>query len=314
MSVETKFPLGFHEFFRYTVPGYIYLLVFFPPIFLTSSETVTIELLLSLNSFVSSALLLVAGPILGYLIFHIYYPIYRYFFYNYEETRPFQVIRNYASTKLNDEHLSETLVRALEDLAFYSESDPNLRPFDPDFKPLKDRMEFLFSSVHSLGATITAIWLGILSWAIWGLLDSTVSDYHITFNISWVNTFFTFAFFAVLWFATSIILLSSWSYRKNLAIMEEYLIVSTGKARIDKAIKAYAEEEAELPRQAWKGVRKVADRIILGLTVLSIGILIKIGFWNLLLPVLFAWIGVLIIVDATVQLYIILRQTKKAEK
>ena len=242
MSVETKLSLGLHEFFRYAIPGYVYLLVFFLPILLTDFVPFPIKPNTSSQLFYST-LLVIAGPVLGYFIFYFYYPVCKRFSYNFEKTPPFQVIKEYAARKLKEMGLSthldelkrdqkEMLVRALEDLAVHSvhESKPS---------PLRERLDFLFSSFHSLGATITAIWLGTLSWMIGGLSNRIITEQSLEIP---PKTFWPLYFYAVLWICISLVLLVSWSHRKNLAIMEEYFLASIGKANINEFINAYAED------------------------------------------------------------------------
>lgn len=181
ISVEPKSSLGLHEFLRYAIPRYIYLLVFLLPIFLTGFPF-PIELTGSLmQSLLTTAALVITGPTIGYLVFHIYHPVFKRFPYKFKNIPPFRVIETYLSTKLKkkDENLwlnlsdyqKEMLVRAEEDVAVHSESNPNVRPFDPNLRVLRERMEFLFSGFHSLGATVTAIWLDIISWIIASAMD-----------------------------------------------------------------------------------------------------------------------------------------------
>jgi hypothetical protein len=237
--LEANIQLGLHEFLRYSIPGYIYLLVFFLP-----NRT-----LIESNSLFSSALLVLAGPILGDILFHIYYPIFMHFSYDTAETRPFSYIRTEVTRKVNDRSSKEIeiLTRAIEDFAFH---DPYLRRFEKE----RERIQFLFSSFHSIGATIVAICSGIISLVIWeaiskmqlggGLLvvlPIPIGCRILQFAISpicWSVANFSsfFAIWLIFWIFLSFHLFEGWAYRKDLAIMEEFLLVTQNKWKLDSII------------------------------------------------------------------------------
>lgn len=246
MSIEARFPLGLHEFLRYAIPGYIYLFVLLPPIYVTDYRSHSILLLLSLPPMLSSTLLIVAGPIFGFLIFHIYYAFFKHLFYRPDKIKAFMIIREHAKGKLGAKEKllkSEFFVRALEDLAVHSKSDSDT------LEPLKERMIFLFSSFHSLGATLAAILAGMCSWAIWEFLDLHISGQ--IFQIPSVEAIIdaakepsvkVFTIFAALWIIISLFLLDAWRHRKNLAIELENLLAAVSKHHTDEAIEAIVEE------------------------------------------------------------------------
>jgi len=251
MSIEPK-SLGLHEFLRYALPGYIYLFVFLLPIFLTDFPF-PIKLSGSLvQSLLTTAVLVIAGPTIGYLVFYMYYPVFKHFSYNFKNIPPFQMMETYVSAKLNraraelwpslSRYQKEMLVRAMEDVAVHSGSSLNesAHARDPNLRVLRERVEFLFSSFHSLGATVTAIWLGIISWIVAGAVNSLVSC-ELIFRIP-KNVLITYTFLAFLWVGVSVMLLFSFRHRKNLGITEEYLFALIHRGRIDDLIDDFAEE------------------------------------------------------------------------
>ena len=243
MSFEAKFPLGLHEFLRFAIPGYVYLFVLLPPIFATGYNSLAILLLLSLPEMLLSALLIVAGPVLGFLIFHIYYALFKHCSYTVDKIEAFVLIREYAKDKLEAKDKwrieSEFFVRALEDFAVHAKSHSGT------LEPLKERMIFLFSSFHSLGASLVAVAAGMLSWGIWGILNRLISGQ--TFELPSPDAIVTavsgpsgwvFIIFAILWTITSYFLFRSWRHRKNLAIELEFLLAAMSKYHVNKVVKA----------------------------------------------------------------------------
>lgn len=250
MSVEAKVPLGFHEFFRYAIPGYIYLLVFFLPI-LTTPLKATLEPSLSLDPLLSSALLVVSGPVIGFVIFQVYYLIFTRYFYGIKKTPPFPTIERLLRKELSKQGLAistgsemEIWVRALEDLL--TTSDP-LKKTSNDLvarlAPSKERIRFLFSSFHSLGATAAAILLGMVSWGVLGIANYVLQGYP---SVIWPKEIVVFLFFLIIWLVLSVVLLWQWRYRKNLAIREEALLASMDRqllsTLIGEAVETYKAE------------------------------------------------------------------------
>jgi hypothetical protein len=153
----------------------------------------------------------------------------------------------------------ESLTRAIEDLAYY---DPSLKRFEKE----RERIQFLFSSFHSIGATIVAIYSGIISLVIWealwkmplgggllAVLPIAIGCRILQLAISlicWSVAPFAsfFAFWLIFWIFLSLCLFKGWVYRKDLAIMEEFLLVTQNKGMldsiIDDAILAFKDQKA----------------------------------------------------------------------
>lgn len=240
MALEARFPLGLHEFFRYAIPGYIYLLVFLPPIFITGSSVISFQLFLHDQVF-SSALLVLAGPLLGYVIYYVYYPIFWLLSYDYRTVPPFSMINVRISNELQEKRKKgivfhrlnkEALVRAVEDILSQDIS-----------KSGEERVKFLFSSFHSLGASIVGICLGMVSWLILKLLD--VFSGYTWDPVGFWGALYLFLVFSVTWVVVLILFLLSWKQRKDLAIMEENILIIKKKKDLldlaDPATRAYLE-------------------------------------------------------------------------
>lgn len=257
--MEANIQLGLHEFLRYSIPGYIYLLVFFLPI--VQANPALIE---SISLF-SSALLVLAGPILGYIFFHIYYPIFKYFSYDTAKTRPFSYIKKEVTKEVKNVSSEEIeiLTRAIEDFAFH---DPYLKRYEKE----RERIQFLFSSFHSIGTTIVAICSGIISLVVWvaigkmqlggGLLvvlpipiGCKVLQFALSLVFWLVATFSSFfTIWLIFWISLSFYLFEGLVYRKNLAIMEEFLLVTQTKWKlksiINDAISTFNDQEFDPQR------------------------------------------------------------------
>jgi hypothetical protein len=230
MSIETKVTLGLHEFFRYAIPGYIYLIVVLLPIFLTRGEIPLVQL----DSALLAAVLVIAGPTIGYIVFHIYYYIFMHFSYNIKRTPPFDWIDRMLRDKLTkrgenpEDHDIEMLVRSIEDFEIFNDS-------------FYDRLVFLYSSFHSLGTIIVGILLGMLSWILWLVIRLVLSDFS-WYVLQISEKTLVFGIFALVWIIIALSLWPSWKYRKNLAFMEEDLLVSKKEnlePDIDRVIEAY---------------------------------------------------------------------------
>lgn len=236
--------MGLHEFLRYAIPGYVYLLVFLLPIVLANPS------LNESNSLFSSALLVLAGPILGYILFHIYYPIFTHFSYATDMIPPFSFIKKRVRRVVRgtpSKEKIESLTRAIEDLVFY---DPCLERFEKE----RERIKFLFSSFHSIGTTIVAIYSGIISLVIWEAISKmqlgggwvVVLPIPIGFRIlqfaisliCWeMATFYSsLGLWLIFWIFLSFYLFKGWVYRKDLAIMEEFLLVAGNKWKLELMI------------------------------------------------------------------------------
>lgn len=259
MSSEKELSLGLHGFFRYSIPGFVYLLVFLGPIYLMFDEVVSsalLDLIPSLGSFEISALLVISGPIIGYLIFHLYYVQFKKWCYTIKE-RPFEIIKSQA-LKIHEnmgdksKQLSEFDIRALEDYAvhFY---------VNEKFEPLRKRLDFLFSAFHSLGATVLAIWLGIASWIFFGFFNVIISWSLI---LPSGRVLVAFAFFAIFWLIISRILLSSWKFRKELATKEEAFLAAIARNEIGEVIEANKKIDELIQLQEKEGACASADEHI----------------------------------------------------
>lgn len=227
MSEITKFQTSYHEFLRYAIPGYISLFVLFTLIILTPHSAFLADLS-KIDSPIIAALIVIGGPACGYLIFLAYYSLFMWRSYSIEKVEPFKLIRE----KLRCKKLSlcsgqeEVLVRAIEDLAL---ADSYLKMHSME----RERIQFLFSSFHSIGTTILAILLGIVCGSIWVSVNklAALQEYGVPL------------IFIVALCAMCVLLLRAWKYRKNLAIMEERLLLAQYdhflNSKIDEAVKAY---------------------------------------------------------------------------
>lgn len=152
MAAPLKPSLSVHEFLRYAIPGYVFLLTAFSPLIIPELYNLIFfdwEISIFDRWEIFLGLFLIAGFVIGYLLYYPYYWYFRTFRY----TKAQRVSLKIADEKLGiDSSCYDVL--SLHTLAYYGAPEK--------YKPSVDHCIFQFSVVHSIGMTILAMLLGSL--------------------------------------------------------------------------------------------------------------------------------------------------------
>jgi hypothetical protein len=216
-------PLGFHEFFRYAIPGYGFVAV-----------AIIVFLLIDINGFslsLSNAVLsAITGPFIGFLVSVLYYQIWmRHYKHNskaYKKVNEIiKSIPKFRESELGTEYKDDqlTLVRCVWDFVYFSKNNEATR----------DRIQFTFTMMHSIGATILAIWMGFFS----GLASPFFLGYVEFSNIDWRwAPLLKLGLLAWVLLVISLLLYLAFRERKILGENEEYLFVRENQEKIKEKV------------------------------------------------------------------------------
>jgi len=152
--------LGLHGFLRYALPGYAFWTVLFiPAIFDYKNFKESIPLF---SDYFGPTVIVLSGPILGFIFFHIYYILFERLYLRTAFWH--QAMHRHFNRRLCRLSESEYRLRALYDLVFYDKRNV-----------WKDRIDYLFSSFHSLAACSLAIWFAFVAWLFYGQIGLIIS-------------------------------------------------------------------------------------------------------------------------------------------
>lgn len=221
---------GWHNFIRYAVPGYIFLLFFFIGVFLLGGDITTLlGSSPNLMGIILPALFLIAGYPLGTIIYLLYDGV-----YTGPGGKDSRVHVRYILSKTNSK-LEHFEARAIWDFVLLSERD----------NPLKDRIFFISNIAQTHGAIIIAIAVSIpLSFLSHWLYLTTIQPWNIVR-------------FLVFLLVLSLISLSTvYLYRYYLSYLDRLETCFIGQRRhvknIDDAIKAFLKARAQIPSNGVK--------------------------------------------------------------
>jgi len=149
-----------HGFLRYALPGYAFWTVFLIPAFANYNkfkETIPI-----FTDYFGPVFFILSGPVLGYIFFHIYYiPFERWYL---EDASWRQAMSRHFKSRLPPFSESQYRWRALYDLAYYDKENI-----------WKDRIDYLFSSFHSLATCWLAMSLAFIFWICYSQIGIKIS-------------------------------------------------------------------------------------------------------------------------------------------
>ena len=215
---------GFHDFFRYAIPGYGLVAVVLATIWLVNPSMFPSSDLQDITAWV------ISGPFIGFLIQHaLYYPVWTLYY--------IRCSKAYKSVKQTIKHIS---ISVRSELAEYDDSDSTRQLltrciwdfvyFSDDNRVARNRIQFLLTTVHSIGATLVSIWLGFA----FGLFYLFQRNYaELSFTAQTESNFVRSTTYGIVeWYWVAIVLLvvtsglvySFWD-RKRLAENQEYLLV-----------------------------------------------------------------------------------------
>jgi hypothetical protein len=222
--------IGFHEFFRYAIPGYGFLTVA-----LITAWTGGLKSPFSDIQNVVAAL--VGGPFIGFVIHYgFYYPIWTWYYTNYSSTYKEVTAIVKSVPKLQGSELSrgksdKLLARCIWDVVYFLDENREQR----------DRIQFLLTIMHSIGATLFSIWLGFLagltipSFIIHAEIDFQTIQKSLELVLTAATKWYWLVLLGTL-IITSILLFMSFKDRKHLAEKQEYLLVLKSRRKIQKEV------------------------------------------------------------------------------
>jgi hypothetical protein len=206
---DESIPLGFHEFFRYAIPAYgfvaLALIVF----------SLNDRRLISSLSLPTAVVGVITGPFIGFLVSTLYYQIWVLYYKRkskaYKKVKEIiESIPKFGESELGTEYNGEKqlkyLVRFVWDFVYFSDEN----------RATRDRIQFIYTMMHSIGATILAIWLGFFSGVIFPVF---LGQEKLMINIKWQWVFLVGVLFVI-----SLLLGSAFRERKILGENEEYLL------------------------------------------------------------------------------------------
>lgn len=226
-----KLTVGFHEFFRYTIPGYAFLIVIFL-LFIAFGETRFFQ------NLPQTVISILAGPPIGFLIHWIYYSIFSCWYTRRSKayTKIGEEIEKYTG---NHEELKEEftkrkilVIRCLWDNVFFSKKNE-----------MRDRIEFLFTTFHSIGSVLLALWLGFFT----GIYVLSFLNQKIKVPAQFSIFLLISPPFAVLWAVIfiSIFLVISYKSRYDLGTSLEHSLVLKLKDLLTEEIESFANALSE---------------------------------------------------------------------
>lgn len=229
-SVFSEVP-GFHEFFRYVIPGFA-LGISFILLMIAYYEIALQDL------FYITAVASLMSPFLGIIPFRIYYWFHQHFYRKKKEEKKnkckvevafigsdayqkvWEIIRSHVeeAEKLKKDQ-ADILVRCVWDKIFFKDLDQRIR----------ERILFLFTTSHSIGATATAIFLSIGIKAI--ILADIIVHIDMPYQPRPIINLFTLI---ILFFSFAVFLYFVYRNFKTLAINEEFYAVIQNKKKIEE--------------------------------------------------------------------------------
>lgn len=227
-----KITVGFHELFRYSIPGYAFLITAFL-VFATVGET---EVFQDLAQIVISIL---AGPPVGFLIHWIYYCGFSWYYTRHSSA--YQEIRKEVEEYIENHEVSDVkglkeefskhkvlVIRCLWDNVFFSKNLQN---------EMRDRIQFLFTTFHSIGSVFAALWLGFFV-GIFSLLVLGKINFPVEFSFSWLRLPLLWVFAVI--GGVSLFLVKSYRLRYNLGTFLEFFAVIKLRKLIIEEIKVFS--------------------------------------------------------------------------
>lgn len=231
MGVEgTKISLGFHEFLRYAIPGYAFLIVVFS-LFITFGEKAFFQ------NLPQAVISILAGPPIGFLIHWIYYSMFSYRYIRrskvYREigNQIERYIQNQGKPNIKEfiEEFSKRrvlVIRCLWDNVFFSEENK-----------MRERIEFLFTTFHSIGSVLVALWVGFFT-GMYLLLSTQKIKVSTQFSLFLLTSPSFFVLCTVI--LISVFLFISYKLRYNLATSLEFFAVLKLRELLTKEIGLFA--------------------------------------------------------------------------